>query len=232
MNSETERLAKGQTPDDAGPGEGRYNQLTVASYEHCAIDYALSTAPKSQNGERPLLQRLLDAMHGSKTVLEIGSGPGWEADWLEVAGLSVRRTDATEAFLAFQRQRGKAAEHLDIVRDPVPGTYDAILALYVFQHIDRQALPAVLGKVAVAIRPGGLLLFSILEGEGEEIENGSDGGQYYTARWRQDALEHLLATMGLQLSWFSISEDSEGRWLTLLFRRPAPGHSGRTSASP
>lgn len=232
MNSETERLARRQTKEDVGPGDGRFNRLTVASYEHCAIDYALATAPKSQHEERPLLQRLLDALSGNETILEIGSGPGWEADWLEAAGHSVRRTDATEAFLAFQRRRGKVIERLDIVHDPVPGTYDAIVALYVFQHIDRQVLPAVLGKVAVAIRPGGWLLFSILEGEGEEIENGSDGGQYYTARWRQDELEHLLATMGLQLSWSGISDDSEGRWPTLLLRRPAPGHSGPPSGSP
>ena len=213
--------ARVRTGEEAGVNAGGYNQATVASYERCAIDYAHSTAPATQQCDRPLLQRLLGAVRGDETVLEIGSGPGWEADWLEQAGLTVRRTDAAEAFLAFQRQRGKAAESLDVVRDPVGGTYGAILALYVFQHVDRQALPAVLSKVAAALRPGGALLFTVLEGEGESIESGSGSQPYYIARWRQDELEHLLGPLGLQLLWSGTSEDSEGRWLSLLFRRDA-----------
>ena len=139
--------------DAAGVSAGARNQATVASYEQCATDYALSTAPTTPQCDRPLLQRLLGALRDGETVLEIGSGPGWDADWLEQAGLTVRRTDAAEAFLAFQLERGKVAERLDVVRDPVSGTYGAVLALYVFQHVDRQALPAVLRKVAAVLRP-------------------------------------------------------------------------------
>lgn len=195
------------------------NQLTVAAYEQCAIDYALATKPATPHVDQPLLQVLRDALRDGATVLEVGSGPGWDADWLEQAGLTVRRTDATEAFLAFQKQRGKTAGYLDVVRGPIDGSYDAILAMYVFQHVGQQQLPAVLGKVSAALRAGGHLFFTILEGTGEVLETSTEGRQYHIARWRKDALESLLASLGMRLAWSDIREDSEGRWLALLFRR-------------
>ena len=63
------------------------NARTVAGYEGCALDYANSTVPKSGD-ERRALRELLGVVDQGSRLLEVGSGPGWDADWLEAQGLT------------------------------------------------------------------------------------------------------------------------------------------------
>lgn len=195
------------------------NRHTVAAYENYAIDYARSTAMASGRGERRALLELTSVTRPGDRILEIGSGPGWDADWLESRGRRVRRTDAAMAFVEFQNARGVKAERVDVMRDELDGPYAAVVALYVFQHIDRTALPAVLGKVSRAAADGGALLFSIREGAGEFIEQGTTSGKYYIALWQKSELIGILTELGCDLRWSALHEDSEGRWLTMLFTK-------------
>jgi 2-polyprenyl-3-methyl-5-hydroxy-6-metoxy-1,4-benzoquinol methylase len=191
---------------------------TIAAYEECAIDYAHSTRPDANLCATPGLRELLRIVRKDLPVLEVGSGPGWDADWLEASGLDVRRTDATTAFVKFQRDRGKSAERLNLLEDDLGGPYAAIVAMYVFQHIDRRALPTVLEKAARAVAPDGLVLFSTREGEGEALEQRASGGRYYVALWSAEELDAIASSLGLETLWSRSSVDSEGAWRFLLLR--------------
>ena len=150
------------------------------------------------NGEA--LRQLVAAVPAGGTALEIGSGPGWDADALEAQGVTVRRTEATT--------------------DDLGGPYDAVLALAVLQHVEREQLPAVLGRVAGALRPGGVFLLSVRVGDGEQWEVGDSGNPYVTVLWREPDLCDLLEDVGLDLVWRAVAEDSEeSPWLTFLVRR-------------
>lgn len=195
-----------------------FNAYTVAGYEGCALGYAESTAPKPHD-ERRALRELLRVVDRGGRLLEIGSGPGWDADWLETRGLDVRRTDAAEAFVDLQKSRGKMAERLNVLSDPLGGPYDAVVALYVLQHIDRDVLQLLFEKISQALSEEGALLFAIREGVGEIVEKGSEGGTYYIVLWRQSELEALLRPLGFSLLWSTSTEDDDGRWLTALWTK-------------
>ncbi len=197
----------------------RNNRETVQSYELCAHDYAATTQERSQTGENAL-RLLVDALGGTGTVLEIGSGPGWDADFLEEQGLSVRRTDVTEAFLSFQAERGRKAERLDLIEDELGGPYDGIVALYVLQHIDRTLVSMVLGKVAAALRPGSAFLVSLREGSGDASELGRQSGNiYHLTLWTRAEFEHRLDEAGLRADFTSRMIDEDGAWMMILARR-------------
>jgi 2-polyprenyl-3-methyl-5-hydroxy-6-metoxy-1,4-benzoquinol methylase len=190
------------------------NARTVESYELIADQYARDT----QDGHvlSGGLTRLAETMPGAH-VLEIGSGPGWDADDLEDAGLTVRRTDITQAFIDFQRSRGKDIDRLDAIDDDLGGPYDAVVTLHVLQHVESHDLDGVLAKIAGALRPGGRFLVSIPLGEGAGFEIGESGKQYYRAlRTEADFIE-LLARAGLTTEWTERSnDDEETGWLCLL----------------
>ncbi len=201
----------------ADPGRSP-NARTVESYQEIAEDYARET-----NGARVLaggLTRLAEAVPAGH-VLEIGSGPGWDADALEEAGLTVRRTDITQAFIDFQRARGKRIDRLDAINDDLGGPYDAVVTLHVLQHVEPSGLSAVLTKVAGAVRPGGRFLVSIPLGEGAGWEVGESGAPYYRALWSEADFIAALGNVGLEPEWKGRSvEHEESGWLCVLASNP------------
>ena len=207
-------------PDDVTTSA---NHRTVGSYERIARDYADDTAPgpdgtSEVSGEA--LRQLVAAIRTGGTALEIGSGPGWDADSLEAQGVIVRRTDVTQAFIDLQVARGRSVERLDVTTDDLGGPYDAVLALAVLQHVEREQLAGVLARVAGALRPGGAFLLSVRVGDGEQWEVGDSGNPYFTVLWREPDLCDRLEDAGLDLVWRAVAEDSEeSHWLSFLARR-------------
>ena len=150
----------------------------------------------------------------------MGSGPGWDADFVESHGISVRRTDVAAAFIDFQAERGKQVERLDVTSDELGGPYDAVIALAVLQHVERDQIPALLRRVAAALHPGGVFLVATREGDGESWEVGESGNPYFIVLWGESEFRALLADAGLVVAWSSRGEDSEeSDWLMLLARR-------------
>jgi len=211
--------ASDERGDDKELSRSASNASSLVGYESCAVDYAATTAPKPGAGDQPALVELLKLVASGSRLLEIGSGPGWDADWLEEKGLVVRRTDAAESFVRFQASRGRQAEHLDVIHDPLGGPYDGVVALYVLQHVERETLPSVFARIVAAIRDGGVFLLGLREGEGEGVEIGSKGNEYYVALWPRSEIVASLAALGLGLHWSHSFDGRDGRWLIGLFRK-------------
>jgi 2-polyprenyl-3-methyl-5-hydroxy-6-metoxy-1,4-benzoquinol methylase len=206
--------------------EPRPTDRTVESYEMIAEDYARETAGHVVLASG--LTQLAETMPGGH-ALEIGSGPGWDADVLEEAGMTVRRTDVTKGFLDVQRARGKQVDRLDVIDDELGGPYDAVVALHVLQHVGPDDLPAVLAKVVGALRPGGRFLVSIPRGEGEGWEEGESGGRYYRALHTKEEFIDSLRAAGLEPEWSDQARDEESGWLCVLARLGASVRESRGS---
>jgi 2-polyprenyl-3-methyl-5-hydroxy-6-metoxy-1,4-benzoquinol methylase len=188
---------------------------TVQSYEGCARDYDALCGPVPSPDAEDGLRRLMTIVPLGGAVLEVGSGPGREADFIESLGAVVRRTDATKAFVEIQAERGKHVEILNVVTDDLGGPYDAVLALCVLIHVDRDQIDAVLRGVQHTLRPGGAFLVSMRTGEGET------SGSYHTVYWTRDRFAARLTAAGLSIVWDAISVDvDDDEWVTFLARRP------------
>jgi hypothetical protein len=195
------------------------NQRTVQSYEGYARQYAAAVSrdpsPPTQEGAR----RLVQVTGAAATILEIGSGPGWDADFVESLGASVRRTDITAAFRELQAERGKHVDALDVLEDDLSGPYHGIMAMCVLLNIDRDQVATVLGKVSRALIPAGAFLVSLREGEGELWERSEASGDYHVVLWSEPDFASSLRAAGLEVLWRTRHEDSDGTWLTFLAQR-------------
>ena len=187
------------------------NRRTLDSYEGYAREYDEIVGDAPSPDVEMGLRRLIGAVGPDARILEVGSGPGRDADFLESLGARVRRTDATQAFLDIQAERGRQVEHLNLLTDELGGPYDGVMALCVLIHIDRGEVDRVLDKVAGALRPGGAFLVSVREGTGETK------GDYHTILWDRDAFVAHLDRAGLRVTW---EHRNAGRdtdiWLTFL----------------
>lgn len=190
------------------------SERTIQSYESFAAQYATLVSPQPPHPVGAALRKLAEQLPRPAVVLEVGSGPGRDADYLESLGLVVRRTDATQAFLDMQKARGKTGARLNVLTDDLGGPYDAVLANCVLIHIDREHTPGVLQKIAGALLPGGCFLSSVRIGTGETR------GAYHMTYWRRPGFTEYLSKAGLRATWTNRHVDSGGdAWLTVLARR-------------
>jgi 2-polyprenyl-3-methyl-5-hydroxy-6-metoxy-1,4-benzoquinol methylase len=189
-------------------------QRTVQSYQGFARQYDTLVDARRPPHIEDALRRLVQCLPPGGSVLEIGSGPGRDADVVESLGAVVRRTDATPAFLDLMAERGKAAHLLNVVTDELGGPYDGVLAMAVLIHVDREHVDAVLRKIHAALKPAGAFLVSMRQGEGET------GGNYHTVYWTRDGFAARLAEAGLAVAWEASSVGPDGGdWITFLARR-------------
>jgi len=187
---------------------------TIDYYERTARQYATEISPTPPAPRAEALRRLIAYLPSGATVLEVGSGTGRDADYVEALGARVRRTDAAVAFIELQAERGKHAELLDLLTDELGGPHSAVLAMCVLIHVDRARTDAVLHKVATALRSHGAFLVSVREGAGEHAD------ACHMTYWRRDEFTARLANAGFRVDWDSRDIDSaDETWLTFLARR-------------
>ena len=193
------------------------NRATVAAYEGYARNYALLVGPEP-SPEWALGMQQLNRIAQKGTILEVGSGTGADADYLEaVLGRRVRRTDATEAFRQIQAERGKSVDSLNVMTDAFGGPYAGVVALCVLIHVPHEALPAVLGRIHDALVPSGVVLLSMRDGDGAEHH-----GPWYTALWRESDLVPVLLGAGFRIETHSWHVDSgDESWLTYVLVKDA-----------
>lgn len=177
-------------------------RATVAAYDAHAATYTEGIRAAVDLMEEPN-HAFVAAVGAGARVLEVGSGPGRDADLLESLGVDVRRTDISPAFVELLRAQGHAADVLDPLTDDLddparPGTpYDGVWASASLLHVDRADLPVVLARLAEATRAGGVLAASLKEGDGEAWStHGYVGAPRHFVYWREPGLRAALESAG------------------------------------
>ena len=202
-------------PDDA----------TLAAYQSRVQEYL-----RGSPWPFPELLAFLDRfarLAGQGPVLEIGSGPGRDADYLENRGVRVIRTDATPAFVSLMRDAGHDARLLDARTDPLGGPYQGILANAVLLHLSRDQFEDLLRRARTATVPGGVLAFTLKEGDGHAWTEHKLGLPRHFTYWREPAVRAALHRAGWPDASIKHLASGEG-WLHVLARTstataPDPG---------
>lgn len=191
-------------------------ELTLAAYERHADQY-IERSRKVSSG--PVVELVARVPVGAR-VLEVGSGPGWDADALEAAGLVVDRTDGALAFVDRMRAAGHPARVLDVLNGDFGGPYDAVYANAVLLHVPRARFVDVLASIAAATRPGGLLVATLKKADGEGWSDRKLDDPRYFIYWQEPALLDALSAA----CWIPESvRETTGpgaaeRWITAIAR--------------
>lgn len=173
------------------------NDVTLETYEAAAADYAARYA-----SPHPPFVAFLDTLAelvGDGCVLELGSGPGRDADYLEGKGLRVIRTDGAASFVEMMRSEGHDAHELDLRTDAFGGPHDAVLADAVLLHLTKDQLETVLRRLRPAVREGGLLAFTLKKGAGAGWSTARLGRPRYFVYWQEHALRQVLTSAGWEV---------------------------------
>lgn len=169
---------------------------TLRAYEQRADRYFDASAPAVSAEVAGLLDAVVARLRPGSHVLEVGTGPGREAAYLEERGLHVDRTDATAAFVERLRANGHDARLLDVRDGNLGGPYDAVLANAVLLHLDRAQARLAVEACRQAVRPGGLFALTLKDGDGESWSDAKLGAPRWFVYWREEALRAQLSDAG------------------------------------
>lgn len=193
---------------------------TVAAYDRDAQAYAAGLGEPAPHLVA-LLDRFAAALPRPARVLEVGSGPGRDADALEARGIRVRRTDISRGFVELLRSRGHEADLLDPLHDDLGGPHDGVYASASLLHVPREDLGRVLRRLREATVPGGVLFMDVKEGDGEEWStHGHVGSPRHFTYWRQEPLCEELTTAGWSVVHLGHTTGRGDAWIDVLARRP------------
>lgn len=185
------------------------NKTTLSSYEAHTQDYIQNTPSEVSGGLKDWIDSALTGLPLNAKILEIGSGDGRDADYIESLGYDVECTDAAQAFVSILLEKGFNAHLHDAILDPITGSYDLVFANSVLHHFTHEEAILVTSKVLTALKPRGRFAFSLKRGRGEVWSTDKMNAPRYYHCWSRKEVEKLLRNTGFK-RW-TVSEDASGR---------------------
>lgn len=138
-----------------------YRAFVRAAYDRCAMDYARQRRTTADTE----LSLIAEPLSPGSRVLDVGCGAGIPvvkqlANKFEVTGI-----DISSSMIGMARRNVPSATfiHADVMEiDFSAASLDAIVSYYAIFHIPRQEHRELFRRFARWLRPGGLLLLSLI----------------------------------------------------------------------
>lgn len=134
-------------------------------------------------------------------ALDIGSGNGHFAKWLQENGFEVLCLDPSTEMA--QRCRAKGLKTIETTLQDYreKETFDAIFAICSLIHIPKKEWPAEIDKIASLLNQGGYFYLALIEGKGEGyFEQEFEFPRFFSYFQREEVLEYLKERFEL-LEW-------------------------------
>ena len=192
-----------------------FYDLNAQSYFDSTVDrdmtqsYGRFLAELDRTGKKPCDLRILDA----------GCGSGRDAAYFKNAGYAVEAFDASQEMAKLAScligQPVATTRFEDFVADGKP--YDAIWACASLLHVATEDRKDVVGRLLSALRPCGVLYFSVKYGRG--TMTGEDGRSFHLMD--ENAIAHLATSLRANLFsvWKSHESERNITWVSVIMRK-------------
>jgi SAM-dependent methyltransferase len=170
----------------------------------------------------PIYERFLPLVRPGGGILDAGCGSGRDTLAFLRHGYKVDAFDgSSEMARRASDLTGIAVRYLmfeSLLETPLQTKYDGIWCCASLLHVERDALPSVMGALRDALVPGGSMYMSFKYGETDRLKD----GRKFTDLTEQ-GLEHILATIGdCELNDCWVTDDQRpgrsDRWLNSIIR--------------
>ena len=203
------------------------HRIVASGYDRMADRYEAWAATI----ESPLaawLEELLERLPPAAEVLELGCGGGTGASPELAARARLTGVDVSAEQVRRARRRLPAAQFLqaDILSLELPqASFEAVVAIFVLNHVPRAELPRLLGRVGQWLRPGGLFLGTFGVSGTEGLQDDFLGVPMFFGSLTEDETLAAVLGAGLEPVRNEVVAQDEGehgiaRFLWVLARKP------------
>jgi cyclopropane fatty-acyl-phospholipid synthase-like methyltransferase len=177
-------------------------EIVARGYDAIALRYA-EWAGQIHSPALGWLRDLDARLRGGADVLELGCGRGVPGTRELARRHRVTGVDISAVQIELARHHVPEASflHADALDVEIaPSSLDAVVALYLFGHVPADEQRELIGRIAVWLRDGGLMLATFGAGDpGEEVDDDWLGAPMFFASLGGDAYLPLLRELGLDV---------------------------------
>ncbi|MDB5160838.1 MAG: hypothetical protein JWO96_218 [Candidatus Saccharibacteria bacterium] len=179
-----------------------YIEKTIQAYDSSADKYASSTDDMANKQE---IQQMLDYMpDGEKVILDVGCGPGRDAQIMTDNGISVIGIDMSKELIkkAQQLHPGINFALMDVRNLEFPdNSFGAVWCNMVLLHLNDEDLKTALVEIHRILKPEGIVAISFKKGDGakEVLETFStDLSRFYNFK-TQETLNQMVEEQNFEV---------------------------------
>lgn len=192
---------------------------TQQTYTAVAADYV--TFHHDRSSVAPLLRRFRQQLPEPGPLLDAGCGPGFDAAQLRAWGHPTTALDLSLAMMQAGRPYFPTVPFSQGDLRCLPfgdGVFAGIWLLASLLHLPRVDTAVALAEAYRVLRPGGAVILSVKEGDGEMWTSAVAGrpGRRFFTYWQPAALDALLSGAGFAVVW----GQTRDHWLSRLVVKP------------
>jgi predicted TPR repeat methyltransferase len=202
-------------------------KLVGRGYDRMADRFAAWRDEIEGSPERDWVQDLIERLPAKPEVLELGCGAAEEPTLLLAESGRLLGIDISGHQLRRARERCPLGTFVqgDIVELELdPESFDAVVALYVFNHVPRADLPPLFGRVGAWLRDGGYVLATFGISGAEGVEDEWLGVPMFFASYTEAENRALVRAAGFVIERDEVvpiaEPEGEARFQWLLARKP------------
>ena len=192
----------------------------VNSYEKHAHERASHSPDEFKVQERSEFLKFLKTEE-RQTLLEIGCGPGWDAQFFQSQGLRVLAVDNAPTMVKLTAEKGIAAQVLDCYNlDQINERFDAVYTMNCLLHIPKRDFDQILRLISKRLNKDGLVYVGIWGDQNFEgiWEHDKYEPKRFFSFWKVEALLEVLQR-SFKLEYYRRLEPHEDRIFNSLIVR-------------
>lgn len=174
------------------------------------------------------IKKNIESLPKDARVLEIGSGNGANAKYIESLGYEVTASDVAEDFINEIKSKDLKTIKFNVLEDKFIENYYAIFCWRVFVHFTKDDAIKVLQKVYDALENGGLFIFNAINREvkdcdDEWIDFSNEyhmGAERYYNYFYEEELNSIITKIGYKISHFhKEGGEDNNEWLVYVLKK-------------
>ena len=214
------------------------NKMTLDVYDATAHMYLsnskihdemdIEKAKKKKEKLQSFIQNFLKGFIPGARVLELGSGDGSNAEYIESLGYNVTASDIADDFINAIKARGVNTIKLNVLEDTIPNKYSAVFCWRVFVHFTEEDVLQTLKKIYSALEDNGVFVFNVINRECKEVDEEwvDFEGEYHIGMERyyhyfsDETINKLVNKTGFYIESMRTEGGKEGKkWLVYVLRK-------------
>jgi SAM-dependent methyltransferase len=202
--------------------------IVAAGYDRIARRYLEWSGLQPSPTRIRWLRRALELIPPGSDVLELGCGAGLPMTRPLAEGRTVTGIDISATQVALARENVPTATFIQADMTSLrfeSGSFDAVVAFYSLTHVPRDEQPALLGRIASWLRPGGVFLATMgADASADEVEDDWLGVPMFFSHFGARRNRRLVEEAGLLIEESVIQVEPEDmhdtRFLWIVARAP------------